>query len=122
MSVIEYPQSDAALLLGVSISTLKRRFYDLGMGRWPYPQIKLYDDTRSMLEEQYKSTQGSSETSSTGDESTDESIRTTSKELEAVTTVDKMSMSAICNEKNSPVNQEAKRQLIETMTALNNKW
>jgi DNA-binding transcriptional regulator YiaG len=30
-------QSKAAKLLGVSVSTLKRRFYSMDMGRWPYP-------------------------------------------------------------------------------------
>lgn len=31
-----YPQRLAAQKLGVSVSTLKRRFYQLGIGRWPY--------------------------------------------------------------------------------------
>ncbi|KAL0484910.1 hypothetical protein AKO1_011786 [Acrasis kona] len=35
------PQGLAARFLGVSISTLKRRFYDLEMGRWPYQSIPL---------------------------------------------------------------------------------
>ena len=30
------PQRLAAQKLGVSLSTLKRRFYQLGLGRWPY--------------------------------------------------------------------------------------
>ncbi|KAG2373422.1 hypothetical protein C9374_012161 [Naegleria lovaniensis] len=33
--VMALPQSMAAKELGVSLSTLKRRFYDLKMGRWP---------------------------------------------------------------------------------------
>ncbi|KAL0489794.1 hypothetical protein AKO1_009276 [Acrasis kona] len=28
-------QTDAANMLGVSVSTLKRRYYKLGLGRWP---------------------------------------------------------------------------------------
>ena len=36
-----YTQSDAARLLGVSVSTLKRRFYELNLGnRWPYKRTK----------------------------------------------------------------------------------
>ena len=33
--VMPLPQTVAAQKLGVSLSTLKRRFYELGMGRWP---------------------------------------------------------------------------------------
>jgi hypothetical protein len=29
------PQPDVAPKLGVSLSTLKRRYYELGVGRWP---------------------------------------------------------------------------------------
>lgn len=54
MAVIDYAQSDAALLLGVSLSTLKRRFYELCVGRWPYPQLKLPRDQREHLTRQYK--------------------------------------------------------------------
>jgi len=36
----KYPQPEAAKRLGVSLSTLKRRFYALNMGkRWPYYQF-----------------------------------------------------------------------------------
>ncbi|KAL9647134.1 hypothetical protein ABK040_004850 [Willaertia magna] len=33
--VMNLPQTEAATKLHVSLSTLKRRFYELGMGRWP---------------------------------------------------------------------------------------
>ncbi|EFC41902.1 predicted protein [Naegleria gruberi] len=33
--VMALPQSTAANCLGVSLSTLKRRYYELGIGRWP---------------------------------------------------------------------------------------
>ncbi|KAF0974319.1 hypothetical protein FDP41_006929 [Naegleria fowleri] len=42
------PQTLAARLLGVSISTLKRRFYDLHMGRWPYQCISLNERKKSI--------------------------------------------------------------------------
>ncbi|KAG2379420.1 hypothetical protein C9374_006537 [Naegleria lovaniensis] len=42
------PQTLAARLLGVSISTLKRRFYDLHIGRWPYQCISLNERKRSI--------------------------------------------------------------------------
>ncbi len=36
-----YPQPTAAKLLGVSLSTLKRRYYEVvGDKRWPYPDMK----------------------------------------------------------------------------------
>jgi len=36
-----YPQPTAAKLLGVSLSTLKRRYYEIvGHRRWPYPDMK----------------------------------------------------------------------------------
>jgi hypothetical protein len=35
LRVLMYPQPVAAKELGVSISTLKRRYYELGMTRWP---------------------------------------------------------------------------------------
>ncbi|KAG2382289.1 hypothetical protein C9374_005491 [Naegleria lovaniensis] len=33
--VMALPQTSAAQVLGVSLSTLKRRYYELGIGRWP---------------------------------------------------------------------------------------
>jgi len=33
--VMTLPQHTAAKTLGVSLSTLKRRFYEIGLGRWP---------------------------------------------------------------------------------------
>jgi hypothetical protein len=40
-SMYMYPQPEAAKRLGVSLSTLKRRFYELHNGqRWPYNDIK----------------------------------------------------------------------------------
>ncbi|EFC42300.1 hypothetical protein NAEGRDRAFT_80436 [Naegleria gruberi] len=42
------PQTLAARLLGVSISTLKRRFYDLHIGRWPYQCISLSERKKSI--------------------------------------------------------------------------
>ncbi len=41
LKYIQYPQPDAARMLNVSVSTLKRRFYELGLGRWPYPTTHL---------------------------------------------------------------------------------
>lgn len=35
-----YSQSNAAKLLGISVSTLKRKCYAMGMGKWPYQNIK----------------------------------------------------------------------------------
>ncbi|KAL9656269.1 hypothetical protein ABK040_007882 [Willaertia magna] len=44
-----YPQPKAAKLLGVSVSTLKRRFYEMQFGsKWPYPCSKSKD--KSMQE------------------------------------------------------------------------
>merc|ERR1712130_820054 len=38
--LFQYPQPVAAKIMGVSVSTLKRRFYALNMGkRWPYYKI-----------------------------------------------------------------------------------
>lgn len=41
-------QSKAAKLLGVSVSTLKRRFYSMNMGRWPYPENRYLARKRSI--------------------------------------------------------------------------
>jgi DNA-binding transcriptional regulator YiaG len=42
-------QKQAASLLGVSVSTLKRRFYALGLGhKWPYPLAKKQTKKRSL--------------------------------------------------------------------------
>lgn len=40
--LFKYPQPKAAQILGVSVSTLKRRFYEVtgGLTRWPYATIK----------------------------------------------------------------------------------
>jgi len=44
-----FPQPKAAKLLGVSLSTLKRRFYDTHKGsRWPYSGIKKQAKKRSI--------------------------------------------------------------------------
>jgi hypothetical protein len=35
-----YSQSTAAKMLGISVSTLKRRYYSMGLGKWPYQYAK----------------------------------------------------------------------------------
>ncbi|EFC41625.1 predicted protein [Naegleria gruberi] len=58
-----YTQQDAARLLGVSVSTLKRRFYELKLGkRWPYKRTKQTPrkrkDKQTMSEERQLIDQG----------------------------------------------------------------
>jgi hypothetical protein len=43
-----YSQAKAAKMLGVSVSTLKRRYYSMGMGKWPYPENKFLAKKRSV--------------------------------------------------------------------------
>ncbi|KAL0478332.1 hypothetical protein AKO1_008571 [Acrasis kona] len=35
LKYLHLPQHEACLLLGISLSTLKRKFYELGIGKWP---------------------------------------------------------------------------------------
>jgi DNA-binding NtrC family response regulator len=41
-------QQYAAKMLGVSVSTLKRRFYELNMGKWPYVENKSIEKKRKI--------------------------------------------------------------------------
>ncbi|KAL0476290.1 hypothetical protein AKO1_010898 [Acrasis kona] len=43
-----YPQVEAAKLLGVSLSTLKRKFYELKIGRWPHYEARIKERKRSL--------------------------------------------------------------------------
>lgn len=38
-----YSQSTAAKMLGISVSTLKRRYYAMNLGKWPYQYAKGMD-------------------------------------------------------------------------------
>ncbi|KAL0486743.1 RKD2 [Acrasis kona] len=44
-----YPQEEAANRLGISLSTLKRKFRSLGLGkRWPYQEMRQIERKRSL--------------------------------------------------------------------------
>lgn len=115
LSVIEYPQGDAALLLGVSLSTLKRRFYELDLGRWPYPQLKLPHNLRVEYTRKYKRMIGNPEQE---DElgSDEEDIVEDSKFSDHKSTTDeRMKLSTICNDTNLSIDEHTGMQLLERM-------
>lgn len=46
LRVMAYPQPIASKILNVSISTLKRRYYELNFGRWPINSATFDDEQR----------------------------------------------------------------------------